>query len=110
MTQLDLTYNPPLPESRKFDGETFEPAKDADRLSRQLKFVRNYMLWCSNGTSIVWQCSEGWVTLAQIAHDLGYPESSVSARLRDLRKPKFGAYAVERRRVSGGVFEYRVSK
>jgi hypothetical protein len=51
-----------------------------------------------------------WRTLRQIADSLRYPEASVSARVRDLRKPKFGAMDVKRQRVAGGLWEYRISK
>jgi hypothetical protein len=52
----------------------------------------------------------GWHTLAGIAARTGDPEASISARLRDLRRPEHGAHTVERRRVreGGGLFEYRV--
>jgi hypothetical protein len=36
------------------------------------------------------------------------PESSVSARLRDLRKPRFGGYQVERKYVFKGCFAYQL--
>jgi hypothetical protein len=49
-----------------------------------------------------------WYTLAAIAKALGYPEASISARLRDLRKPRFGAHTVNRRYVERGLFEYQV--
>jgi len=41
---------------------------------------------------------------------LGYPESSVSAQLRHLRKPKFGGHTIlKRRRFSGhGLWEYQL--
>lgn len=35
-------------------------------------------------------------------------EASVSARLRDLRKPQFGSHVVERRHVGDGLWEYRL--
>jgi hypothetical protein len=80
-----------------FDGATFEPEQDQERLTGQLATVREYMLairlWCS---------------LAELHGVLRIPEASISARLRDLRKPKFGSYLVERRRRSPGTFEYRV--
>ena len=50
----------------------------------------------------------GWLTLPVISAQTGYPEASISARLRDLRKTKFGAYNVERRYVVNGLWEYRV--
>jgi hypothetical protein len=47
----------------------------------------------------------------EIAAATGHPEASVErprSALHDLRKLRFGAYAVERRRRSPGTFEYRV--
>lgn len=49
-----------------------------------------------------------WHTLPEIAAGTGDPEASISARLRDLRKPRFGSYVVDRRRRSQGLFEYRL--
>lgn len=40
-----------------------------------------------------------WRTLHEIAQITGGTTQSVSARLRDLRKVKFGGYLVERKRV-----------
>ncbi len=49
-----------------------------------------------------------WLTLSEIAGTTGDPESSVSARLRQMRKL---GYTVEcqRRRDGGGLREYRVT-
>jgi hypothetical protein len=81
-----------------FDGATYDKAKDGSRLRIQLQKVKHLML------------DGKWRTLAEIAAFVGSPEASVSARLRDLRKNKFGAYTVERRRVptERGLHEYRV--
>jgi hypothetical protein len=50
-----------------------------------------------------------WHTLSELHILTGDPEASVSARLRDLRKKKFGGYDVLRRRVLGlKIYEYRV--
>jgi hypothetical protein len=51
-----------------------------------------------------------WRTLKEISAMLGYPEASVSARLRDFRKPKFGNHGVDRRRAfpGSGTYEYRL--
>lgn len=98
--QLAMKLEPP-PET--FDGDTFISTLDGDRLAAQLNRVRQVML--TRG---------GWFTLAELAALTGAPESSVSARLRDLRKPRFGSWTVERRRRGGvsqakrGLFEYRV--
>lgn len=90
MTQLELIPH--------FDGSTFEPEHDQARLAGQLERVKSYML------------IGGWNTLAEIQRHAGGSEAGISARLRDLRKPRFGAYNVERRRVEGGLFEYRIAK
>lgn len=53
-----------------------------------------------------------WVTLEEVMRETGDDSSaSVSARIRDLRKERFGGYVVERRRrgdAEAGVHEYRV--
>ena len=78
-----------------FDGKTYEPS-DGPRLGAQLAQVASLM---RDGQ---------WRTLYEIAHATGCPEQSVSARLRDLRKPRYGGYTVERQRCKVGVFVYRV--
>ena len=79
-----------------FDGETYEPGRDHERLSRQLDKVLGIMPdWL-------------WHTLREIAEAISQPEASVSARIRDLRKPKFGGWTVERRYASNGGWEYRL--
>ena len=69
-----------------FDGKTFDKEKDGARLRRQLSVVFDVMA-----------CGE-YFTLAEIAEQTGFPEASISARLRDLRKDKFGGHSVNRRR------------
>jgi DNA-binding Lrp family transcriptional regulator len=49
-----------------------------------------------------------WRTLAVIAEECKASEASVSARLRDLRKLRYGGYFVERRRVRSDLWEYRL--
>jgi len=85
---------------RRTFGPAYEPKLDAKRLANQHKRVREFML------------EGGWWTLAEIAHTLEYPEASISAQLRHLRKPEFGGYKVEKRRRNseGGTWEYRVRK
>jgi hypothetical protein len=85
-------------EHEHFDGETFEPELDAERLTGQLARVKAFM---ADGQ---------WHTLAEIAAGVGGTQAAVSARLRDLRKRRFGTLIVERERVEGanGLFRYRV--
>jgi hypothetical protein len=79
-----------------FDGETYEPVLDEERLFKQLRDVRSYM-----GDGL-------WHTLPDIEAGTGYPTPSISARLRDLRKEKWGAHTVMRERLSRGLFRYRL--
>jgi len=72
------------------DGQTYEPALDKVRLNTQQQRIFDVM---KDG---------GWRTLSSIASVTGDPEASISARLRDFRKHKFGGFPVERRREDGG--------
>jgi hypothetical protein len=84
-----------------FDGRTFSAERDGARLSCQLAAVRGYML----------NRYPAWATLEQIAEAIGNASlPGISARLRDLRKPRFGGYTVERRYVEAGLWEYRVQR
>ena len=86
----------PLP--TLFDGITINDERDNGRLQAQLTEVR---LLVTN---------MGWWTPGEIARATGYPEASVSARLRDLRKARFGSFNVERKYVSRGLWAYRVTR
>lgn len=87
-----LDWHPP---DGNRDGRTFDPDRDGVRLNRQAQ--------------LVWEClQEGhWWTLGAIAERTGQPEASVSARIRDLRKPRFGGRTIEREYVSDGLWRYR---
>jgi len=85
-SQLDLN----------FDGETYDAERDRERLGAQLRRVFDAM---TDGK---------WRSLYEISQATHDPVQSISARLRDLRKERFGAHEVERRNVEGGLFEYRL--
>lgn len=93
--QFDLFKD--VPEERAFGGETYDHQRDFVRLSGQLLRVYNVML------------DGRWRTLAQIAA-LSAPgtEAAVSARLRDLRKDKFGAHDMQAECIEGGLWRYRM--
>ncbi len=80
-----------------FGGSTYEPGEDRERLTTLLARVRH----------AVTHPRGSWWRLDALRSACGGTEASVSARLRDLRKDKFGAHDIERRRVAGGLFEYR---
>lgn len=78
------------------DGDTIDPEVDFDRLNDQMKLV-----WSVVRTG-------RWYSLNELAELTGCPTPSVSARLRDLRKEKFGSQEVQSKRVEGGFWVYRV--
>jgi hypothetical protein len=109
--QLDLFAPPPArppgltsrydkPPPATFSGETIEPEHDEKRLGRLLGAVEACMR------------DGAWRTLAEIRASIGIgTEASISARLRDLRKERFGGHEVERRRrglPADGLWEYRL--
>lgn len=80
-------------------GPAYEERLDGHRIRKQHEVVRDLML------------DGAWRTLPEIARLTDYPEASISAQLRHLRKERFGAYTVEKRRRDGpghGTWEYRV--
>ena len=77
-------------------GPAYEKKKDGKRIAKQIESIREYML------------SSDWKTLVEIEAALGYPQASVSAQLRHLRKARFGGYRVDKQRRTEGTWEYRV--
>ena len=79
----------------EFAGAGYESTRDQARLTHQHIRVRNLM---SDGA---------WRTLSQISKITQDPHASVSAQLRHMRKPRFGAWTVEKRYLGKGLYEYR---
>lgn len=79
-------------------GPAFDGKADGERLRKQHLRIKEFML------------DGAWRTLGEIATRFRYPESSVSAQLRHLRKPEFGSFTVNKRRREGypGLWEYQV--
>ena len=85
-------------------GPAYEAKHDEKRIMSQMEKVK-YVLQ---------QAAQygGWMTLAELARKTNYPEASISAQMRHLRKPRFGGYTIEKRRVgipSLGLWEYRLT-
>ena len=109
-TLFELGVDLARAQAPKFDGETFEEKLDGPRLTLQLERVREYML----------DIFPKWLSLAEISelleqkYNAKFPPQSVSARLRDLRKKKFGGYTVDKKRREDeehkGTWEYLVYK
>jgi hypothetical protein len=86
-------------------GPDYKKTIDGARLCTQMERIRVYMLGVE------------WRTLGEIERDLEtlfrpchFPQASISAQLRHLRKEIFGGHRLEkRRRKEAGLFEYRLS-
>ena len=80
-----------------FDGETYDEELDGERMTTQLELVREIM------------SDQGWHRILEVANRVDCSESGAAARIRDLRKEKFGSWEIVRRRVAhgNGLHEYR---
>lgn len=83
-----------------FSGAGYDDTRDRERLTRQIDCIRETAL------------DSGWVTVQRLAArcrsrypSVGFPENSVSAQLRNLKKVGFG---LERRHIANGLHEYRL--
>jgi biotin operon repressor len=61
-----------------------------ERMPTQLDVVRQVMLLAAQ--------YESWLTLEELARKTNFPEPSISAQLRHLRKQERGGFRVEKRR------------
>jgi len=96
MTDPGLPFDQP-DDAPRFDGDTYDPAQDHQRLGKQALRLFEVM---RRGQ---------WWTLYRLADTTGFPEASVSARMRDFRKPRFGSHTIERQRTRWkGTWEYRL--
>lgn len=78
------------------DGRTYDHPRDGMRLAKQ-------------HNRVLARLRDGqWWTLKRLSQATGDPEASVSARLRNLRKDRFGAHLIERRYVRKGLWQYRL--
>ena len=92
---------PPIPgvSEVRFSGPAYDETADDARLRGQILRVFDVM---KDGR---------WRTLSEIERLTGDPQASISAQLRHLRKPRFGAHELEKRsrgERTAGLWEYRL--
>ena len=80
----------------EFDGDDYVSSRDKPRLTLQIHQVRMYME------------NNDWLSVKQISNYLNFPEPSVSAQIRNLRKKRFGNRVVERRYQGNGLYEFKL--
>jgi hypothetical protein len=92
---------PPQAAPVPFSGAAYEPDIDRERLTRQIDCIATVAM------------AGDWWTVAKLTTvcrkrypSIGFPECSVSAQIRNLKKIGYG---VERRGLGGGLFEYKVT-
>jgi hypothetical protein len=80
------------------DGASYDHDQDASRLQQQQLDVWNVMR------------TGKWYSLYTLSAMTGHPPQSISARLRDFRKERFGSHTVDRKRYGlyRGTFVYRL--
>lgn len=84
-----------------FDGSDYIRADDQQRLTNQIYRIFNVL---SDGN---------WHTKSEIAARTGDSEASILAQFGNMRKKRFGAYAVEKRPRGdrkNGLYEYRLGE
>lgn len=84
-----------------FSGAVYNSALDERRLKTQIDRILELMV------------RGQWLTLSEIARITGDPESSISAQLRNLRKPEHGAHTIIKRHRGDpgrGLWEYCLIK
>lgn len=97
---FDMVSNPIAPPAIILgdrDGETFDRAHDRKRLDGLMARVFSFMN------------DRQWHAIQEVQEACGGTEASCSARIRDLRKQKFGGYQVSRLRCGHGLYKYRLA-
>lgn len=85
-----------------FDGNTYDTARDFKRLSGQLEAVAHVL------SNHEWTPLPELVAKVRMRVGGHVTDSGVTARVRDLRKVKFGGHIIAARSKGGGVWEYRL--
>lgn len=80
----------------RFNGSDYDHERDAKRLSSQYQRIFNLM---ADGVERA---------LSEIASITGDHESSISAQLRHMRKPRFGSHTINKSYRGNGLFSYQL--
>lgn len=84
----------PLYDTR--EGVDIVTRRDSPRLQNQMVAIKSILI------------RGGWHTLQELEKMTGFPQASISAQLRHLRKKRFGGHIIDRRHLGGGLYEYRL--
>lgn len=86
-------------------GPTYDAKRDGARIGAQRWAVLHTMIGLGGHVS-------AWWTLAELEERTRYPQASISAQLRHLRKKQFGGFVVEKRirKGTGATWEYQIRR
>ena len=79
-----------------FDGADYDHKRDSARLTSQIETIFNLM---RDGK---------FRSVAEIGRLTGYPENSIQAQLRNLRKARFGSHTLNRKHIKNGFNLYQI--
>jgi hypothetical protein len=71
------------------DERKYEPKPEPEHAPTQLEVLRGVLMLAAQ--------YDAWLTLGELARKTHFPEASISAQLRHLRKLEHGAHCVEKR-------------
>ena len=85
-----------------FAGAVYDKGQDKARLEKQMDAIRDFML----GTGIYWTMQELESQLTT-KYGIPFPQNSIQAQIRNLKKPENGSYTPDKRRRNGtNLWEY----
>lgn len=99
--QLNI-FNQQTPKVYNFKGSDYIKELDHDRLSKQIE--RIYDLMKDGNYRTLFHIKN----ILELRYGTPFPESSISAQLRNLKKVRFGGYVLNKKRISGGLWEYQI--
>lgn len=90
----------------QFAGAEYSEEQDKERLVIQMNAIRDFML----GTGLYWTVQELETQLVN-KYQVPFPQNSIQAQIRNLKKKENGGYGVTKRQREGtNLWEYRLSQ
>lgn len=85
-----------IPEYDRREGADIVTERDSPRLQDQMRVLKDIM------------DDHRWHTLGELEAMTDFPQASISAQIRHLRKKRFGGHIVDRKYLGNGCYAYRL--